>query len=233
MEHVLVTGANRGIGFGIVRYLLDMDNIYIFAGVRNPAGAEDLNKLAITHSERITIIPLEVTDESSIRESLDLVRQHTNKVDILVNNAGIDPDGQGVEQLTTDLFLRVLHVNTVAPFMIAQTYLGLLKAGTNPRIINISSEMGSLADRTYGGSHAYCASKAALNMVTRGLAVDLWKHGIITISLDPGWVRTDMGGSSASLSIDESALSVIAIISGLTSTDNGRYLAYDGSEHRW
>lgn len=233
MESVLITGANRGIGLGVVRTLLDDSDARVFATVRNPDNADDLNELRTRHADRLTILPLDVTDEQSIKASVDLVHYHTDALDVLINNAGIDPDGQGVEVLTTDLFLHVLHVNSVAPFMIAQAYIDLLKAGTNPRIINISSEMGSLTDRTYGGSHAYCASKAALNMITRGLAVDLWKHGIITISLDPGWVRTDMGGTSATLSIAESAYGVIGVIRGLTEADNGRYLAYDGSEHRW
>lgn len=100
-------------------------------------------------------------------------------------------------------------------------------------MIHISTSMASLGNRIYGGNYAYCSSKAALNMMMRGLASDLRSRGIITIVLDPGWTRTDMGGQSASLSAQESAEGVISVIDNLTIQDNGRYLAYDSSEHRW
>jgi NAD(P)-dependent dehydrogenase (short-subunit alcohol dehydrogenase family) len=129
--------------------------------------------------------------------------------------------------------LHVLEVNTVAPLMVSQAAFELLKGGTHPRLIHISSDMGSLELRTYGGDYGYCASKAAINMVMRGMAADLQRFCITTIALDPGWVQTDMGGSGASLTPEQSATGIVKVVSNLRAADNGRYLAYDGDEHPW
>ena len=149
----------------------------------------------------------------------------------MINNAGVDNDNQSLEHITADLMMETYAINTVAPLMITKAFLPLLKSGS--KLVHISTEMASLADRTYGGNYAYCSSKVALNMMMRGLASDLRSRGIITIALDPGWTRTDMGGQSAYLSPEESAEGIFGVIDGLTMQDNGRFLAYDGSEHRW
>ena len=109
----------------------------------------------------------------------------------------------------------------------------LLRAGQQPRLVNISSDMGSLGDGPQGGGYAYRASKAALNMLTVTLARDLGRDGIVTVALHPGWVRTDMGGPGAALPITESAAAILAVIDGLTPDDNGGYLNWDGTARGW
>jgi NAD(P)-dependent dehydrogenase (short-subunit alcohol dehydrogenase family) len=232
-ERILITGSNRGIGLATAQEYLRRGNVHIFAACRNPDSANELQQLAKQYPENLTLVPLEVTDQQSIVAAFKAIAAQVEGLDVVINNAAIDPDGQSFQNITAELMLRVLQVNTVAPMMVSQAAFELLKNGNNPRLIQISSDMGSLTGRTYGGSYAYCSSKAALNMLMRGMAADLRSYGITTIALDPGWVQTDMGGSGASLKPAESARGILSVVSGLTARDNGRYLAYDGSEHPW
>ncbi|MBZ0275563.1 MAG: SDR family oxidoreductase [Anaerolineae bacterium] len=235
MERVFITGTNRGIGLELTRQILRRADTLVFAAARHPAGAHDLNALAAQYPDRLTVIPLEVTDENAVADAARLIAALTDGLDILINNAAINPpeSAQTLDGINTATLLETLHVNTAAPLMIIKALRGLLQRGNNPRIINISSEMGSLAERTYGGDYAYCASKAALNMVTRGLAVDLRRATITVIALDPGWVQTDMGSPEADLTPEESALGILRVIDRLTHTDSGRFFRWNGSENPW
>lgn len=97
----------------------------------------------------------------------------------------------------------------------------------------VSSQLGSLTNRKSGGIYAYCSSKAALNMVTRGLAADLSPNGITVVTIHPGWVRSDMGGSSAPLSLEESATAILKIVGRIGLEDSGQFINYDGRIHPW
>lgn len=235
MESIFITGANRGIGLELVRQYLQRDQTRVFAAARQPDQAEALQALVRGAGERLVLIPLEVTDDAQRQQAVARVSAHTDRLDVLINNAAINPPGrtQTLEHIEAAAFLQVLHVNTVAPLLIAQAFSGLLENAPRPRLVNLSSEMGSLTERTYGGDYAYCTSKAALNMVTRGLAADLRRYKIISIALDPGWVQTDMGGSGATLTPTESVRGITRVIDGLSSKDNGSYLRWDGSRLPW
>jgi NAD(P)-dependent dehydrogenase (short-subunit alcohol dehydrogenase family) len=233
LERLFITGSNRGIGLAVVQAYLERGAVEIFAACRQPENAAELHDLAMQYPQALHLIPLEVTEQASINQAVSQVQNLTDALDILINNAGVDPEGQSLEAITAETMMSVYAINTVAPVMISKAFLPLLRKGTNPRLVQISTEMASLEDRTYGGSYAYCSSKAALNMAMRGMAADLRRHGIINIALDPGWVQTDMGGSSASLVPEESAAGILEVVSNLKGSDNGRYLAYDGSEANW
>ncbi|MEO1286686.1 MAG: SDR family oxidoreductase [Chloroflexota bacterium] len=231
MQNIMITGSNRRIGLAIVEQYLLRDDVHIFACCRNPQEAHALQNLQQSHPEQLTLVPLEVTSQASIETALQTIQSHTSSLDILINNAGVDSGDQSLEAITAELMLEVYAVNTVAPLMISQAFLPMLKSES--KLIHISTSMASLSGRTYGGSYAYCSSKAALNMLMRGLASDLRNKEIITIALDPGWVRTDMGGQSALLSTEESADGIVTVIDTLTMNDTGRYLRYDGTESAW
>ena len=232
-ERILITGANRGIGLATVREYLKQGDVHLFAVCRNPDSAQELQSLAQQHPNSLTLIPLEVTDQASIEAAFKLIAAKVKGLDVVINNAAINPSGQSFQAITAELMLHVLEVNTVAPMMISKAAFELLRNGNNPRLVHISSDMGSLTLRTYGGDYGYCSSKAALNMAMRGMAADLRRFGITTVALDPGWVQTDMGGTGAALRPEESAQGIVKVISGLNANDNGCYLAYDGSEHPW
>lgn len=227
MRRVLVTGASRGIGLEFVRqFLLRGDEV--FAACRDPENADQLHEY---ESERLHVITLDVADERSIESSYAVVRAQTNALDLLINNAGVLVDDDELGSLTFENLLYTLRVNAVAPVLIAQRYLDLLQRGVDPKIVGITSEHGSLALKPDGGPYGYSASKAALNMFTRMLAFDL--RGITAFVLDPGWVRTDMGGRGAELSPARSVSGMIQIIDAVTSYEAGRFFRWDGEEEPW
>ena len=128
---------------------------------------------------------------------------------------------------------QVFEVNTLAPLMLTQAFLPLLRKAQSAKIIYTSSDMASLTDHTYGGSNAYCISKAGLNMLMRGAAAEFKSDGIIAIALDLGWVKTDMGGPHAALSPDESVRGIIRVVDGLTMQDSGQFWRWDGQHNAW
>lgn len=233
MQTILITGANRGIGFELTRQLLK-DDTRIFATCRMPGRADALNDLAREQPDRVTVLPMDVDDKASIDSTLEAVAGKIDALDLLINNAGIggDEGGRIMGQLTAAEVSHVMATNAVAPLIVTQAFRHLLKQGDNPRVVMISSGMGSL-QRAGGSSYAYRMSKAAMNMAARVLAFDSAMNGITTITVNPGWVRTDMGGPSASLKPEESGSALRALINRLTPADNGMFFQYDGSELPW
>jgi NAD(P)-dependent dehydrogenase (short-subunit alcohol dehydrogenase family) len=227
---ILITGANRGIGLELARQCAARGD-EVFACARTPDSAHDLKRL-----NNVTIVPLDVVDESSIAAAATFVSAKVNALDILINNAAINPETPPYEsfgQLQAQSIMEVLHTNTVAPLIVAQAFMSLLGQGNNPRLINVSSGMGSITDRSYGGSHSYCMSKAALNMASRGLASDLRSRRVIVIALDPGWVQTDMGGTGASLTPTQSVNGILKVVDHLTIKDSGKFYDYRGTQQEW
>lgn len=229
MQRILITGTSRGIGFEFVRQCLERGD-WVFAACRNPEHAEALQQIRSTH---LSIIPMEVTDIASVEAAYSLVKNLTPTLDVLINNAGIAHDEEKLGKIDAAESLHIFHVNAVAPMMIAQQFLDLLRRGANAKIINIVSEYASLELRDGGGVYSYSASKAALNSITRSLSFDLKRAGISVVSIDPGWVRTDMGGRSASLSPEESVSGMLRVIDRATRDSSGRFYRYDGSEMTW
>ena len=233
MQTILITGANRGIGLALTRQLLK-DDARIFATCRAPERADALHELAQHQPERITVLQLDVNDVASIDSAVAAVAAKTDALDLLINNAGIGGDDSGriLGQLTSTEVSHVITTNAVSPLILTQACRELLKIGDNPRVVMISSGLGSL-QRTGGTSYAYRMSKAAMNMAARVLAFDSAMTGITTVTMNPGWVQTDMGGPSAALKPEESASSLRKLIKRLRPADNGKFFQYDGSELAW
>lgn len=238
MQRVLITGAGRGIGLELARqYAARGDRV--LAGCRDLERAAGLRALVDQHPGAVTVLPLEVTAAASLEGAVRQAHQAVDGLDILINNAAINPgdatvagpDGQAL--LDEARTLEVLRVNVVAPVRVAQAVTPLLQAGTHPRVVNISSGAGSLTQATEPDEYSYGASKAALNMVTRTFAWNVRDRGITVVMIDPGWVKTDMGGPGAQLAPEESARGLLRVIDGLTPEDTGRFLRYDGSEVPW
>lgn len=175
--------------------------------------------------EQLRLLTLDVRDDTSIAEA---VRQFDEPVDVLVDNAGIiGPQRQSTLGMDFDGFLETLRVNALGPLRIAQAFLPHLRQARRPKIVTISSRMGSLS---YVNSDriAYRASKAAVNKVIQGLATDLQPEGIIAVAVHPGWVRTDMGGSGADISVEESAAGLIRLIDRLALEEMGGFFNWQG-----
>lgn len=227
---VLITGANRGIGLEMVRQYHADGTTQVIATCRTPSAADDLKTLA---DDRVTVIPLDVADSASRQAAFQLISDRFDHLDVLINNAGIfdDRDKQRFGQLDASVIQRAFDVNTIAPLMMVQQFAPLLQASKHGRIVNISSQLGSLSHKTSGGHYAYCASKAALNMMTRALDGDL--PSLVTITVHPGWVQTDMGGAGASLNPQESVRGILDLIANLKPDHNGGFFNWDGSTHPW
>lgn len=237
-RRVLITGAGRGIGLEVARQYAERGD-RVLAGCRSIDRSPGLRKLIAEQGNRVSVLPLEVTSDASIARAFEQARADAGALDILINNAAISPGDVTVEgpagaQVFDDSrAMEMFRVNTVAPLRVAQSFAGILEGGDNPRIVNVSSGAGSLGLKTEGGLYSYSASKAALNMYTRALAWDLRDAGITVVALDPGWVKTDLGGPDAPLLPPESATGILRVIDRLTIADTGRFFHYQGGEVPW
>jgi NAD(P)-dependent dehydrogenase (short-subunit alcohol dehydrogenase family) len=226
MQRILITGASRGIGAEFVQQYARRGDM-VFAGMRTPSNSAN---------GQVTVVKLDVTSAEDIANAVEIVRESVGTLDILINNAALNPAGDPFRRAgkyDAEAILNVLHTNSVAPLMLGQAFLPLLKQSKNPRIANITSQTGSFGWNTSGGGATYSASKAALNMFTRAFANDSTTAGITTILIHPGWVRTDMGGGGASLTPEDSIRQMIALIDRVTRADNGKFFKWDGSAHVW
>jgi NAD(P)-dependent dehydrogenase (short-subunit alcohol dehydrogenase family) len=229
---ILITGANRGIGLELARLCAKRGD-KVFAGCRFPEHDAELKDLSTQYPQQIDILPLEITDEASLDQCVLQVWSEVDALDILINNAAINDEGETLRTFDVEKAAQQWTVNAAAQVLVAQKFLDLLKAGTNPKIINVTSEAGSISTMNRFRGYYYFASKAAMNMFSRALAWDPDTAGIITISLQPGWVRTDMGGSDADLSVTESGAGMLKVIADLKAEDNGKFYTWDGKEYPW
>jgi NAD(P)-dependent dehydrogenase (short-subunit alcohol dehydrogenase family) len=226
MTTILITGAARGIGMALCADALRR-GWAVIGSVRDAAAAKALEA---EFGAQFQALVFDVTDAAAIaRAAASLDRP----IDVLINNAGIiGPDRQSALDMDFDGFAQTLAVNVLAPLRIAQAFLPHLRRSGRPRLMTISSGMGSMS---YASSDhlAYRASKAAVNKVTQGLATDLRRFGIAVASLHPGWVRTDMGGRGADIEAGESARGILDIAEKLDLAGTGNFLRYDGSQMAW
>lgn len=230
MTTYLITGATRGIGLALATLCTERGDTVV-ATARDTKAAPQLLALAARFPDRITLLPLDVTHDTSV--AILAHSLHGRTIDVLINNAGIiGPDRQSTLDMDFPGFLETLNTNTLGPLRVTQAIMPLLKKSRTPRIVTISSMMGSLSSKQ-PDKIAYRASKAAVNKVMQGLGTDLRKDGIATLTLHPGWVRTDMGGSSADIDVSESATGIVKLIDTLTIANSGRFMNYDGTERAW
>ena len=222
----LITGCSRGLGLEFVRQLARRgDRVIACARSRESAGAQEAAHLAAR------FVPLDVADEKSIASAA--MELHGEPIDVLINNAGVVSEDRSINNVTMSDFARVFTANTFGPALVTRALLPNLRTGTRRTVVNISSLLGSLSKVDAGFGHAYCASKAALNMLTVRAAQDLRGDGFTVVTVSPGWVRTDMGGKDAPLAPEESIASLVRTIDGLTPAANGKFLDYDGSPLPW
>lgn len=232
METTLITGANRGIGLEFSRQLAE-DGWCVLACSRDLEKSDALNKLAAEYPERITLYALDVTDHRQIEKLSQIL---ANKpIDLLINNAGVFPDinDRSFGQTDYDSWAHAFLVNTMAPLKMAEEFIDQVTQSSRKTIVTITSKMGSVADNGRGGSYIYRSSKSAVNMVIKSIAIDLESNDIISVLLHPGWVRTDMGGPSGLISVEQSVSGMLSVIREVTSADSGKFIAYDGQIIPW
>ncbi|MCA9913253.1 MAG: SDR family oxidoreductase [Anaerolineae bacterium] len=233
IESVLITGSNRGIGLALVREYGKRRVPQIFATCRDPESADELQQLA--QQGKVQVIPLDITNEDSIAAAAERVQSTAGKLDVLINNAGIYPEHKNSRifgQLEAEAVGEVVTTNSVSPLIVTQAFAPLLRKGNNPRVVMISSQMGSI-DRAGGNSFAYRMSKAAMNMGARVLANTLRSERIIVITTHPGHVATDMGGSHAPVSPEDSARGLVMLIENLKLEQSGQFFDWRGARLPW
>jgi len=236
MNTVLITGANRGIGFELATQYAEA-GWNVIACYRTPEKMTALQKLKDSNTNAVSLYQLEVTEKKSITElSKKLLSE---KIDLLINNAGIfterksDGSWARLDDIKAEALRHNFEVNTIAPLLLVQALLPTLMNGELKTIVNISSTLGSISANTDGGIYPYRASKAALNAITKNLAIDLKPKGFTVVSIHPGWVKTDMGGQEAKIEISDSVDGIRKVIAGLTQNNTGSFFDYLGNKQDW
>lgn len=204
----LVTGANRGVGFEVCRQLAEKDFVVLLTArdaARAKAAADKLKSAGV-----IEPVVLDVGDASSIKHAAAEVERRYDRLDVLINNAGINYDTwESAEKADIDgTVMEAVATNLLGPGRVCQAFLPLLRKSRAGRIVNVSSESGSLAQMG-AGPPAYQVTKAALNALTRTLAGELRQAHILVNAVCPGWVATDMGGAGAPRSVEEGAAGIV------------------------
>ncbi|KAK1752043.1 C-factor [Echria macrotheca] len=238
-----ITGTNRGIGLELVRQLSRSPSNTILATTRPSADLTDLHAAA---SPTTHILPCDTADLSSVRQFAEsaakLLRDPNLRIDYLINNAGLSLSAFGAVgeslHLEPDDVLKQISVNVLGPAKMVEYLMEKDVLADSVRVVNVSSVMGSLSKmgemqpRRVAG---YSISKAALNMLSVHQAGDIRSRlsRAVVVVLDPGWVRTRMGGEWATLSVEECVARSLQLVHGLGGGDNGRFLEYTGMETPW
>ena len=206
-QNIVITGGNRGIGYGLLKILSDKHNVIITVR-NNKKGQSTIAELGHSKNE-INYVVMDVDNSDSVMRAADDIKQKFNNVDLLINNAGILLNEYQLLALETteDSILKTFNTNTLGVLRVCKSIVPLMVNGG--RIINISSGMGQL-DEMDSGSTAYRISKTALNALTKILSNELLSMGIKVNTICPGWVKTDMGGENATLTIEESTTKIVA-----------------------
>lgn len=233
-QTVFITGADKGLGFALAERFL-IEGAHVFAG-QYETGA-NLKPLSNTYPDRLTIVPLDVTDLDTVKEAAASVAQQIEGLDILINNAGVhlEPEDARVEALDLDdgHLEASMDVNAFGPLRVNQQFLPLLRKGDRKLIVHISSEAGSIADCKRVSWFAYCMSKTALNMQCKILQNYLSPEGFKVLALHPGWMQTDMGSPEADFPPNVPAEAIYDLTTRDWTPDDPIYMNYDGSLRPW
>jgi NAD(P)-dependent dehydrogenase (short-subunit alcohol dehydrogenase family) len=225
----LVVGANRGIGLGVVKEFLGR-GWDVIATARQPGQATELSALAEREPGRITILKLEMNDPAELDGFAATLNDR--ELDVALINAGVSgPGHRSANTATAEEIGALMFTNAIAPIRLARTLASHIRSGSGVLAFT-SSVMGSVSLNT-GGHELYRASKAAVNSLTRGLYEELGGRNLTVLSLHPGWVRTDMGGSSAAVSVKDSAHGMVTVMSREQGAHRHAFIDYLGTEIAW
>jgi NAD(P)-dependent dehydrogenase (short-subunit alcohol dehydrogenase family) len=230
-EHrlALVVGANRGIGLGVTKAFLSQ-GWDVIVTARQPEQATDLHELGAAHLGRVSIARLDTSDAADVDGFAAKLKGKI--LDAVLINAGISgPMHMSASAATVEETGELMFINAIAPIRLARSLADYVRPGSGV-VAFTSSIMGSVA-LNEGGHELYRASKAALNSLSRGLWTELKGRGLTLLSLHPGWVRTDMGGPNAAVSVDDSAAGIVAVIEAQSGAHKHRFIDFTGKELAW
>lgn len=223
-----ITGTSRGIGLEFTTQLLE-DGHQVIAGARNPESAS-LKDLKTKFPMTLRTHQLDVTSEESIKNFAK--KQQGTTIDVLINNAGVLLDYESkLENLSIDGFQRTFYTNVMGPLLVTKYLLPNLLQSKSPKLVNMTSKMGSIADNQSGHAYAYRLSKSALNMFTKNMSKDYPQ--LLCLCLHPGWVQTEMGGENALITPEESVQGLLKVIFNAQAIDTGHFYDFKGEEIPW
>jgi NAD(P)-dependent dehydrogenase (short-subunit alcohol dehydrogenase family) len=228
---ILITGASRGLGLEFARQY-QAAGWRVYATCRAPADADALRALAGDARGQLTVHALDTRDRAAAQA---LARALAGQpIDVLLNNAAIwGPRQQRLEHVDYDVWAEVLDVDLMGPLRMVEAFLPHVEASQRKALVMLSSRLASIAENDSGGRYLYRSAKSGLNALVRSLAVDLAPRGVVCIALSPGWVRTEMGGPEAPLSVTESVTAMRQVLDRLDPSQTGSFLHYDGSTLPW
>jgi len=245
--YALVQGASRGLGLELTRQLL-ADGAHVVATCKSPSTATGLQELVEAFgAKRCRVLTLDVRDEASIERAATQVREWTDRISLLVNVAGIlhgetfGPERK-LSEVRPEVLREVFEVNAFGPLLVVKHFERFLAHEKRAVLANVSARVGSIGDNRSGGWYAYRASKAAQNMFTKGLSIELRRRAksLIVLAVHPGTVTTDLSapfaprrGPDTRFSVQRGASQLLYIFARADLQDNGKFFAWDGSEIEW
>jgi NAD(P)-dependent dehydrogenase (short-subunit alcohol dehydrogenase family) len=230
MTNVLITGANRGIGFEIARQL-GKKGLHVYLTARNQKAGEDAAAKLQQENINVDFVQLDIADLRSVENAAMYVRSQTESLGILINNAAmLSSHDKDLLTVHPAVINETIHTNVFGALQVVQHFAPMLQQGS--RIINVSSGGGSMTDPVGGWAPVYCISKAALNALTRHLAYYLHEKNISVNAMCPGWVRTDMGGSGATRSVEKGAETAVWLATEAPASYTGKFFR-DKKEIPW
>jgi NAD(P)-dependent dehydrogenase (short-subunit alcohol dehydrogenase family) len=209
---LLITGANRGLGFALTTEAVERGHT-VFAGVRSlEHPIESLSQLRSDFPDQVILLPLDVTDEATCLAASKRLESENITLDVIINNAAIlNERSKRIEELDLEKVEQSFQINLFGPMRVIKFFLPILTKRPESSIINISSEAGSFQN-AYGGDYPYALSKSALNMFSKQLRKYLADDQVSVYAVHPGWIKTDMGGEQAPGTPEESARGILNIV---------------------
>ena len=227
---VLITGANRGIGFELTKQYL-INGCTVIATCRDKNRADELISLNDRYLGKLFIELMDITCHRQIEQLANKLSEHNLVIDLIVNNAGyLDRENQSIRSINYAEAEMSFKVNSLGPLYLTHCLLPLLNKNRLSKIAIVSSAMGSLSQEQDVAWYGYRMSKAAANMLAVNLSKELVGDNVAVVAVHPGWVQTDMGGTSATENVNDSALGIMKTISQLSISNSGTFYDFSGDE---
>jgi NAD(P)-dependent dehydrogenase (short-subunit alcohol dehydrogenase family) len=252
--NALVVGGNRGIGLGFVQALLhpnfaaqfQTSIAHLFVTYRAEVSAE-LEAIVTNHSDRVTLIPMDITDEAQIAQGIAQIQSQVSRLHLVMycvgflHEAGIQPE-KSLQQIQASHLIRYFQVNSMGAVLLAKQMLPLVKHSDRSVFASISAKVGSIGDNQLGGWYGYRASKAALNMLMRTTAIEYSRKSpkTLVVMMHPGTTDTELSKpfqrnvpAGKLFPVEQTVAQLLSVIDGLQPEDNGEFFSWDGSRLPW
>lgn len=246
--NALIVGASQGIGLGFVKKLLADERITkIYATYRQAESATELLALADEYPQHLTCLILDITDELQIAETIQKIRTQTDKLHLVINCVGLLHDGdlqpeKSLRQINADNLLRYFQVNSIGAVLLAKHLLPLFRHHDSAIFATISAKLASIGDNQLGGWYGYRASKTALNMFMKNVAIEYSRScpQTIVVTLHPGTTDTQLSRpfqknvpAKKLFSVERTVTQLLAVIEQLQKSDSGQFFSWDGTRLPW